>query len=97
MVFEFLLRRYKSKRNLLRNLISKLSETSNKLLGVGLRNFSFEIFKTFYDTEIRIWGLELFHSLIVYGKCGFVSTLFNMAYSSHLVPDVHQGESWRYI
>ena len=59
------------KRNLVRSLIPRLSETLNKLLGEGLINFSDEFLKTSYYTDLRISGFKLFHSLIVYGKKEF--------------------------
>ena len=65
------LRWLKPKRNLVRSLIPRLSETLNKLLGEGLINFSNEFLKTSYDTDLRISGLKLFHSLIVYEKKEF--------------------------
>ena len=59
------------KRNLVRSLIPRLSETLNKLLGEGLTNFSIEFLKIPCSTNLRISGLKLFHSLIIYGKREF--------------------------
>ena len=40
-----------------------------RLLGIGLINFSNEFLKASYDIDLlRISGIKLFHSLIVYGK-----------------------------
>ena len=64
----FSLRWLKPKRNLVRSLIPRLSETLNKLLGEGLINFSDSFLKTSFDTDLRIPGLKLFHSLAMYGK-----------------------------
>ena len=60
-----------AKRNLVRSLTRRLSEILNKLLEEGLINFSNEFLKTSYDTDLRISGLKLFHSLIAYGKKEF--------------------------
>ena len=49
-------------------MIPRLSETLNKLLGEGHINVSNEFLKTSDDTDLRISGLKLFYSLIVYGK-----------------------------
>ena len=54
------LRWLKPERNLVRSLIPRLSETLHKLLGEGLINFSNEFLKTWYDTDLRIFGLILF-------------------------------------
>ena len=65
------LRWLKSKHNLVRSLIPRLSETLNKLLGEGLINFSHEFLKTSYDTDLLIARLKLCYCLIVYGKSEF--------------------------
>ena len=51
------LRWLKPKRNLVRSLILRLSETLNKLLGEDLVNFSNEFLKILYDADLRISGL----------------------------------------
>ena len=48
------LRWLKPKRNLVRSLIPRLSETLNKLLGEDLVNFSNEFLKILYDADLRI-------------------------------------------
>ena len=63
----------KLKNNLVIRLIPKLSEILNKLLGVSLKNFSNEFLKTWCDTDLRISGLILFHSLILSANKEFVS------------------------
>ena len=70
------LRWLKTKRNLVRSLIPRLSETLNKLLGEGLVNFSNDFLKTSNDTDSIISGLKSFHSLIVYGKKEFAKQYF---------------------
>ena len=70
------LRWLKPKRNLVRSLIPRLSETLNKLLGEGLINFSDEFLKTSYDTDLQVSGLKLFHSLIVCEKKKFPKYYF---------------------
>ena len=65
------LRWLKPNRNLARGLIPRLPGTLNKLLGECLITFSNKFLKTSCDTDLRISGLELFHSLIVYGKKEF--------------------------
>ena len=74
------LRWLKPKRNLVRSLIPRLSETLHKLLGEGLINFSNEFLKTSYDTDLRTSGLKLFHSLIVYGRKSSQNILFCNTY-----------------
>ena len=58
----------KAKRNQVRNLIPKVSETLNKLLGVDLLNFSCEFLKASYNTDLRASGLKWFYSLILSWK-----------------------------
>ena len=52
------LRWLKPKRNLVRSLIPRLSETLNRLLGEDLVNFSNEYLKISYDTDLQISGLN---------------------------------------
>ena len=58
----------KLRRNLVRSLIPRLSGTLNKLLRLGLKNFSNWFLKTSCGTDFQISTLKSFHSLIVYGK-----------------------------
>ena len=48
------------KRNLAKSLIPSLSETLNKLLGVGFINFRYVFLKTSHDTDLRISKLIFF-------------------------------------
>ena len=50
---------------------SKTIRNIKKPLGVGLINFSDEFLKTLYDTDLRISGLKLSHSLVTLSK-GFL-------------------------
>ena len=59
-----------SKSNVVRSLIRRLSETF-KLLGVGLIYFSKEFLEISYDNDLQISRLQLFHSLVTYGKYEF--------------------------
>ena len=52
----------------MRSLIPRVSDILNKLLGVGLMNFSCEFLKTLYNTDLRASGLKRFHSLILCGN-----------------------------
>ena len=60
-----------SKSNVVRSLIRRLSETLFKLLGVGFIYFSKEFLKISPDNDLQISRLQLFYSLVTYGKYEF--------------------------
>ena len=70
------LRWLKPKRNLVRSLIPRLSETLIKLLGVGIIKFMKEFLKTLCYTDLRISGLKICYSLIAHEKWEFAKYSF---------------------
>ena len=59
------LRRLKPIRSLVSSFIPYMSATVNTLFGIVLMNLSKDFLNILYDSELRIFKLNLFHSLIV--------------------------------